>query len=123
MEDANVDIEIQIDLGRGYVPSEINEKYIEIIGTIPIDAVFSPIKRVKYNIENTRVGYRNDYDKLILEVWTDGTINPEDAVAEAAKIAKDHFTIFINFDEDSIGVEDDVDEEEEKIKKILENTS
>lgn len=120
MEDSNVDIEIQIDLGRGYVPSEINEKYIEIIGTIPIDAVFSPITRVKYNIENTRVGYRNDYDKLILEVWTDGTINPEDAVAEAAKIAKDHFTIFINFDEDSIGVEDDVDEEEEKIKKILE---
>ncbi len=119
MEDANVDVEIQIDLGRGYVPSEINEKYIEIIGTIPIDAVFSPITRVKYSIENTRVGYRNDYDKLILEVWTDGTINPEDAVAEAAKIAKDHFTIFINFDEDTVGIEEDVDEEEEKIKKIL----
>ncbi len=120
MKNANVDIELQIDLGRGYVPSETNEKYIEIIGTIPVDAIFSPIKRVKYAIENTRVGYRNDYDKLIIEVWTDGTISPEDAIAEAAKIAKDHFTIFINFDEDTVGVEDDVDEEEERIRKILE---
>lgn len=120
MKDANVDIEVQIDLGRGYVPAETNEKYIEIIGTIPVDAVFSPIKRVKYSIENTRVGYRNDYDKLILEVWTDGTITPEDAIAEAAKIAKDHFTIFINFDEESVGGEDDIDEEEERIRKILE---
>ncbi|MDX9800811.1 MAG: DNA-directed RNA polymerase subunit alpha [Spirochaetia bacterium] len=119
MKDADVDIEIQIDLGRGYVPAETNEKYIEIIGTIPVDAIFSPIKRVIYNIENTRVGYRNDYDKLILEVWTDGTVTPEDAIAEAAKVAKDHFTIFINFDEDTVGVEDDVDEEEERIRKIL----
>ncbi|MCP5514045.1 MAG: DNA-directed RNA polymerase subunit alpha [Spirochaetales bacterium] len=119
MKDANVDIEIQIDLGRGYVPAETNEKYIEIIGTIPVDAIFSPIKRVMYSIENTRVGYRNDYDKLILEVWTDGTVTPEDAIAEAAKVAKDHFTIFINFDEDTVGVEDDVDEEEERIRKIL----
>jgi len=120
MKDANVDIEVQIDLGRGYIPAETNEKYVEIIGTIPIDAIFSPISRVKYSIENTRVGYRNDYDKLIIEVWTDGTITPEDAVAEAAKIAKDHFTIFINFDEDMVSGEDDIDEEEERIRKILE---
>ncbi len=116
---ANVDFEIQIDLGRGYVPAEINEKYIEVVGTIPVDAVFSPIRRVKYSTENTRVGQRSDYDKLVLEVWTDGTVAPEDAVAEAAKIAKDHFTIFINFDEDSIGSEEELDEEEERVRAIL----
>lgn len=116
---ANFDIELQIDLGRGYVPAEVNEKYVEVVGTIPIDAVFSPIQRVKFETENTRVGQRSDYDKLVIEVWTDGTIPPEDAVAEAAKIAKDHFTIFINFDEDAIGGDDELDEEEERIKAIL----
>ncbi|OQA39022.1 MAG: DNA-directed RNA polymerase subunit alpha [Spirochaetes bacterium ADurb.Bin315] len=99
MDDANIEMEVQIDLGRGYVPSEINEKYIEEIGTIPLDANFSPIDRVRYAIEPTRVGYRSDYDKLTLEVYTDGTIAPQNALAEAAKIAKEYFQIFINFDE------------------------
>ena len=120
MADANVEIEMQIDLGRGYVPAEMNEKYIEVIGTIPIDAIFSPIRRVKYDVQNTRVGQRTDYDKLIFEVWTDGTVKPEDALAEAAKLAKDHFTIFVNFDEDNIVGDDDVDEEEERIRQLLE---
>lgn len=120
MEDANFEMEIQIDLGRGYVPAELNEKYIEIIGTIPMDAIFSPIKKVKYTVEDTRVGQRSDYDKLTLEVWTNGTITPEDAVAEAAKIAKDHFTIFINFDDDSVFGGGDSEEEEEGIRKLLE---
>ncbi|MDC7244872.1 MAG: DNA-directed RNA polymerase subunit alpha [Sphaerochaetaceae bacterium] len=119
MDDANIDMELQIDLGRGYVPSEINEKYIEEVGTIPIDASFSPVTRVKYEIEPTRVGQRNDYDKLILDVYTDGTISPENALAEAAKIAKDHFAIFINFDESLVNSSDEVDEGEERIKKIL----
>jgi DNA-directed RNA polymerase subunit alpha len=119
MEKANFDLEVQIDLGRGYVPSEVNEKYIEEIGTIPIDAVFSPIRKVTYNIENTRVGQRNDFDKLTLEIYTDGTIAPEDALAEAAKIAKDHFTIFINFDEDAIDGDEDIDEEEERVRAVL----
>ncbi len=122
MDDANIEVEVQIDLGRGYVPSEINEKYVEEIGTIPIDATFSPVPRVKYSIEPTRVGQRSDYDKLILEVYTDGTIAPENALAEAAKIAKDHFSIFINFDESLISNNDEVDEEEERVRKIL-NTS
>jgi len=122
MEDANLEMEVQIDLSRGYVPSEINEKYIEEIGTIPIDAAFSPVTRVKYTIEPTRVGQRNDYDKLIFDVYTDGTISPENALAEAAKIAKDHFAIFINFDESIVNNNDEIDEEEERIKKIL-NTS
>ena len=119
MENANIDMEIEIDLGRGYVPAEINEKYIDVIGTIALDSLFSPVVRVKYAIENTRVGQRKDYDKLILEVWTDGTVPPEDAVAEAAKIAKDHFTIFINFDEDSISGDDEPDEDEERIRSLL----
>ncbi len=119
MDDANIEMEMQIDLGRGYVPSELNEKYIEEIGTIPIDASFSPVTRVKYEIEPTRVGQRNDYDKLVLDIYTDGTISPENALAEAAKIAKDHFSIFINFDESLVNSNDEVDEGEERIKKIL----
>ena len=122
MEDANLEIEAQIDLGRGYIPAEINEKYIEEIGTIPLDANFSPVTRVRYEIEPTRVGQRSDYDKLILELFTDGTIQPEDALAEAAKIAKDHFSIFINFDESLIDSNEEYDEQEEQIQKIL-NTS
>jgi DNA-directed RNA polymerase subunit alpha len=120
MENGNLDFEIQVNLGRGYVPAELNEKYIEHIGTIPVDSIFSPITKVKYSVEDTRVGQRSDYDKLILEVWTDGTTTPENALAEAAKIAKDHFTIFINFDEDDVIGDDDVDEEEERIRALLE---
>ncbi|MFP4617495.1 MAG: DNA-directed RNA polymerase subunit alpha [Spirochaetaceae bacterium] len=119
MDNAQIDIEMQIDLGRGYIPSEVNEKYIEEIGTIAVDAVFSPIKRVKYDIENTRVGQRNDYDKLNLEIYTNGTVSPEDSIAEAAKIAKDHFTIFINFDEDVVDGEEEIDEEEERVRTVL----
>ena len=119
MEKANIEFEVQINLGRGYVPAERNEKYIEVIGTIPIDAIFSPIQKVKYSVENTRVGQRTDYDKLLLEIWTDGTITPDDALAEAAKIAKDHFTIFINFDEAEAGGYDEVDEDEERIRALL----
>ena len=119
MENAKIEFEIQIDLGRGYVPSEVNERYVEVIGTIPLDAIFSPVKKVKFAVEPTRVGQRSDYDKLVLEVWTDGTVRPDDALAEAAKIVKDHFSVFINFDENNLGIEDDLDEDNERIRKIL----
>jgi DNA-directed RNA polymerase subunit alpha len=119
MDKASIELEIQINLGRGYVPAERNEKYIEVIGTIPVDAIFSPIMKVKYSVENTRVGQRTDYDKLIIEVWTNGTMTPDDALAEAAKIAKDHFTIFINFDEAETASGDEIDEDEERIRAIL----
>ncbi len=119
MEGAHVEFEIQVDLGRGYVPAEVNEHYIEVVGTIPMDAIFSPVTKVKYMIEPCRVGERNDYDKLILEIWTDGTISPEDALAEAAKIAKEHFTVFVKFDENDISGSDDFDESDEGVKKIL----
>jgi len=119
MDNAKVEFEIQIDLGRGYVPSEVNERYVEVIGTIPMDAIFSPVKKVKFAVEPTRVGQRSDYDKLVLEIWTDGTVRPEDALAEASKIAKDHFSVFINFDENNLGLEDDLDEDNERIRSIL----
>ena len=119
MDNAKIDFEIQIDLNRGYVPSEVNERYVEVIGTIPLDAIFSPVKKVKFAVEPTRVGQRSDYDKLVLEVWTDGTVRPDDALAEAAKIAKDHFSVFINFDENNLGVEDDLDEDNERIRSFL----
>jgi len=119
MDNARLDFEVQIDLGRGYVPSEVNERYVDVIGTIPMDAIFSPVKKVKYAVVPTRVVQRNDYDKLELEIWTDGTIKPDDALAEAAKIAKDHFSVFINFDENNLGSEDDFDEDDERIRQIL----
>ena len=119
MPKANLEIEIQIELGRGYEPAERKEKYIDVVGTIPVDAIFSPIRKVKYAVENTRVGQRTDFDKLILEVWTDGTIAPDDALGEAAKIAKEHFTIFINFDEDEAGEEEETDLEEERVRALL----
>jgi DNA-directed RNA polymerase subunit alpha len=119
MEGARIELEIQVDLGRGYVPSEVNEKYVEVVGTIPMDAIFSPVRKVKYSIEDTRVGQRSDYDKLVLEIWTDGSISPESALAEAAKIAKDHFSIFVNFNEDELSGDEDVEELDERIKQLL----
>ena len=119
MEGAHLDVEIQVDLGRGYVPAETNEHYIEVVGTIPMDAIFTPVEKVKYSIEPCRVGQRNDYDKLVLEIWTDGTITPENALGEAAKIAKEHFAIFINFNDKDIIGNDDSDEGDESIIKLL----
>jgi DNA-directed RNA polymerase subunit alpha len=119
MDNARIEFEIQIDLGCGYVPSEVNDHYVEVIGTIPIDAIFSPVKKVKYAVEPTRVGQRSDYDKLVLEVWTDGTIRPDDALAESAKILKDHCSVFINFDENNLGLDESLDEDDERIRQIL----
>jgi DNA-directed RNA polymerase subunit alpha len=119
MDNARLEFEVQIDLGRGYVPSEVNERYVDVIGTIPMDAIFSPVKKVKFTVEPTRVGQRSDYDKLVLEIWTDGTVKPDDALAEAAKIAKDHFSVFINFDENNLGADEDLDEDDERIRQIL----
>ncbi|MBO7093773.1 MAG: DNA-directed RNA polymerase subunit alpha [Spirochaetia bacterium] len=118
MKDANLDMEVQISLGRGYVPAEANEQYKEFVDAIAVDGIFSPVTKVKYSIEDTRVGDSRDYDKLILEVWTDGTVSPEDAVGEAAKIAKEHFTIFINFDEKVINSEEEKDKTDKHIQEV-----
>jgi DNA-directed RNA polymerase subunit alpha len=119
MEGVKIDVEVQVDLGRGYVPSEVNEKYIDVVGTIPMDAIFSPVVKARYSVEPTRVGQRSDYDKLVLEIWTDGTIKPEDALAEAAKISKDHFSIFVNFDEGDPSSDEETDELDERIRQVL----
>ena len=119
MENAHVELEVQVDFGRGYVPAETNEKYVEVVGTISLDTIFSPVRKVSYEIQPCRVGQRNDYDKLVLEIWTDGTIRPEDALAEAAKIAKEHFTVFVNFNENELLSDDEADESDEMIKQLL----
>jgi DNA-directed RNA polymerase subunit alpha len=118
-DDAHIEMELQIELGRGYTPSEHNAQHIEVIGTIPMDSIFSPVKKVKYNVEPTRIGQRSDYDKLILELWTDGTIGPEEALIEAAKIAKEHFALFVNFDETSFGEDEELDEGDERIRQLM----
>jgi DNA-directed RNA polymerase subunit alpha len=117
--DAKLNIDLQIDLGRGYVPAEANTENIETLGTIPIDALFSPIMKSNYRVESARVGQRGDYDKLILEIWTDGRIRPEDAVADAAKILKDYLLHFINFNEEFEDEEKEYDEELERLNSIL----
>jgi len=98
-EGGRVRMEMTARRGRGYVPAERNKVPGQPIGTIPIDALFSPIRKVNYQVTNARVGQQTDYDKLTLEVWTDGSVAPADAVAFAAKIMKEQLSIFINFDE------------------------
>jgi len=101
-------MEMRIAMGKGYVPADRNKNDETPIGTIPIDAIHSPIRRVKYTVTNARVGQRTDFDKLTLEVWTNGSVSPEDSVAFAAKIMKEQLQIFINFmevDEPSAGEE------------------
>ena len=105
---------LTVKVGKGYSLAENNKDEDAPVGTIPIDAVFSPIKRVNYVVGNARVGQKTDYDKLTLEVWTDGSIRPEDAVAYAAKIFKEQMTIFINFDEE---LEPEVDKGTDETQK------
>ena len=118
-EAAKIDMEVQIERGRGYVPAEMNKLNTETVGVIPIDSIFSPVKKVNVKVEDTRVGQRTDYDKLILEIWTDGSISPDDALAHAAKIIKDHMTIFINFEEEVEEEIEVIDESIEKMKVLL----
>jgi len=98
--DAKLEMEMVVKLGRGYVPAERNKEEGVPVDTISIDAIFSPIRKVNFNVTNARVGQRTDYDRLVFEVWTDGGIKPDDAVAYAAKILQDQLQIFINFTEE-----------------------
>jgi len=112
--DGKLSMEMVVKMGRGYVPAERNKEEGQPIGTIPMDAIFSPIKKVNYTVTNARVGQITDYDKLILEVWTDGSLNPEEAVAHSAKILKDQLSIFITFEEEEEEVSYPEDEEEKE---------
>lgn len=119
-DDAILNMEMIIRKGRGYVPAEENRIPDQPIGTVPMDAVFSPIKNVTYTVENTRVGQRIDYEKLTLEIWTDGSITPEDALTYAGRILRDHIQLFINFDVKPERVpEQEIDEEILRIRKLL----
>jgi DNA-directed RNA polymerase subunit alpha len=97
-KDANVDMEMTVRVGRGFVPADRHEEEVSI-GVIPIDSIFTPIQKVAFSVEKARVGRRTDYDKLIFEVWTDGSVTPENALGISAKILKNHLTLFINFEE------------------------
>jgi DNA-directed RNA polymerase subunit alpha len=118
--DGKLFMEMVVKMGRGYVSAERNKEENQPIGTIPIDAIFSPIKKVNYAVTNARVGQITDYDKLTLEVWTDGSLNPEEAVAHAAKILKEQLSIFITFEEEE-EAEVSYSEDEEEKESINEN--
>jgi len=118
-KEAKLIMEMTVNLGRGYVPAERNKEDSQPLGTIPIDAIFSPIKKVNFTVRNARVGQMTDYDKLILEVWTDGTITSEKAISLAAKILRDQLDIFLIEEEEEPLAPELPEEEEEEIPKEI----
>lgn len=118
-KDTNLEMEIEISKGRGYLPAEQNPRANQELGVISVDAIFTPVLRVNYNVENARVGRSIDYDRLILEIWTDGSVKPVDALAYAAKILKDSLNIFIGFEEQP--EEEEEPPEKDKTEEILES--
>ena len=115
--------ELEVKVGRGFCPAEQNKKPDQPIGIIAIDSLFSPVRRVRYTVENTRVGQRTDYDKLILETWTDGRITPEDALVQASNILRHHLDVFCDYDKSMViefeEAEERVSAEQAKLRKIL----
>lgn len=118
-KDAYLDMEMTVKIGRGYVPAERNKEEGAPIGVIPIDSIFSPVQKVNFLVENARVGRVTDYDKLIMEVVTDGSVKPDEALAFAAKILKDHLSIFITFDEKDEVHEPIIEEKQKEFNKNL----
>ncbi len=119
-QDGRLVMEMTVERGRGYVSADRNKKPDQPIGVIPVDSIFTPIRKVNFTVEDTRVGQRTDYDKLTLEVWTNGTIKPDEATSLAAKILAEHLSLFINLTEDIEDVEIMVEKEEDDKDKILE---
>jgi DNA-directed RNA polymerase subunit alpha len=119
-EGGSIKAELFVDYGRGYVDREEHDISDESIGVMRLDANYSPLTKVAYRVEDTRVGQRTDYDRLVLEIETDGSVAPVDSLAFAAKILKDHMQLFINFDEEPIDMpEDEIDEDTEKLVELL----
>ena len=118
-EGGKLRVEMTCRRGRGYVPAVNNKVAGSPIGTIPIDSLFSPVRKVNYQVTNARVGQQTDFDKLSLEVWTDGSVTPQDAVAYAAKIIKEQLTVFVNFDETEEPVVAEAPKEEAKLNENL----
>lgn len=117
-KEADLEVDMSVAMGKGYVPADRNRDIDAPVGTIPVDAIFSPIQKVNFNVSNARVGQITDYDKLTLELYTDGSVRPDDAVAYASKILKEQLQIFINFDESDEPV---IEVEEDERQKINEN--
>jgi len=116
------EMEMEIKVGRGFLPAEENKKTEQSIGVIPIDSIFSPVSRVRYAVENARVGQRTDYDRLILEIWTDGRISPDDALTQASAILQHHLDVFVGYDKNAVEFEEaetKQDDEKARLKKLL----
>jgi DNA-directed RNA polymerase subunit alpha len=114
--------EFEVRVGRGFFTGDENKRPDMPIGVIPIDSIFSPVTRVKYAVENTRVGQRTDYDKLILEIWTDGRITPDDALLQASAILRHHLDVFVNYDDSQVEFDEtseEVSQENTRLKKML----
>jgi DNA-directed RNA polymerase subunit alpha len=119
-EDKKFTIEIDVDSGRGYVLSDQNKRADRPVGTIWVDSLFSPVTKVNYTVDNTRVGQRTDYDRLVLEVWTDGSMSPEEAIGYSAKLLADHLRYFIHMDEEIIPIEEKKEDEETiRVRNLL----
>ena len=116
------EMELEVKVGRGFCPGDENKKPGQAIGVIAIDSLFSPVTRVRYTVEAARVGNRTDYDRLILEIWTDGRLTPDDALTQASAILAHHLDVFVGYDKNAVEFEeaaDKQDEEKSKIKKLL----
>jgi len=120
--DATLNMELTLSHGRGYVPADKNKNAQSVIGVIPVDSIYTPVRKVNYTVENTRVGDATDYDKLTLEVWTNGTIDARDAVSLGARILCDHFTLFTDLSETMGNRSTVVDKPEKERNKVLELT-
>jgi DNA-directed RNA polymerase subunit alpha len=114
--------ELEVKVGRGFATGEENKRPDRAIAVIPIDSIFSPVRRVKYAVENTRVGQRTDYDKLILEIWTDGRLTPDEALLQASAILRHHLDVFVDYDENAVEFDETpeaVSQENTRLKKLL----
>ena len=118
-EDAELKMQMNVSNGRGYVRSDHNKRDDMPIGVLPIDSIYTPIKKVNYTVENTRIGQRNLYDKLTMDIWTDGSISPESSLSLASKIMIEHLNVFLNLNEDARDVEIMVEKEETEKEKVL----
>ena len=121
-DNAKLNMEIFVDKGRGYVSAEENKTENVPIGVLPVDSIYTPVEKVSYHVENTRVGQKTDYDKLVLEVWTNGSINPQEGISLAAKVLVEHLNLFIDLTEHVSSVEIMVEREEDQKEKVLEMT-
>ena len=117
-----LEMELEVKVGRGFCPGDENKKVDQAIGVIAIDSLFSPVTRVRYSVESARVGQRTDYDRLVLEVWTDGRISPDDALTQASAILQHHLDVFVGYDKNAVEFEEaetKQDDDKSKMKKLL----